>query len=273
MTEARPRPNMVRRILTAVIAIPIVLAVLFSTSPWPILLLAITAWCFAFDELVAMVDPDRVRFVLIDAFWPVVAILAWVSGLGEVAVAVFGTMFISGLVGLARVSPTRKKVLPWAIGWITAPFGALIVLHEAGIVEPGQAFSANLALMALVPLWVGDTLAILAGRTLGRVKLAPRISPGKTLEGALANLAGCLAAAWALGLWLEVETWRWVAVGLTAGILGQVGDLSESALKRRFGVKDSGVVLPGHGGVLDRLDSFFLTAVPIAVILLWPATR
>lgn len=134
---------MVRRILTAVIAIPIVLAVLFSTSPWPVLLLSITVWCFAFDELVAMVDPERVRFVLIDAFWPVVAILAWLSGLGEVAGAVFGTMYISGLVGLVRVAPHRKKVLPWAIGWITAPFGALVVLHESGILESGQPFSPN----------------------------------------------------------------------------------------------------------------------------------
>jgi phosphatidate cytidylyltransferase len=264
---------MVRRILTAVIAIPIVLAVLFSTSPWPVLLLSITVWCFAFDELVAMVDPERVRFVLIDAFWPVVAILAWLSGLGEVAGAVFGTMYISGLVGLVRVAPHRKKVLPWAIGWITAPFGALVVLHESGILESGQPFSPNLALMALVPLWVGDSLAMIVGRRLGRRKLAPGISPGKTVEGAAANLIGCLAASWALGSWMGVETWRWFAVGLTAGILGQIGDLAESALKRRFGVKDSGVVLPGHGGVLDRLDSFFLTAFPIALILLWPSAR
>lgn len=262
-----------RRILTAVIAIPIVLAVLFSASTWPLLILSIIVWCFSFDELVAMVDPDRVRFLIIDAFWPTVAILAWLSGLGEVAGAVFGTMYIAGIVGLLRVSPTRKKVLPWAIGWITAPFGAMMVLHENGIVEAGQALSPNLALLAIVPLWVGDTLAIFVGRAFGRIKIAPRISPNKTLEGGVANLVGCVLAAWALGTWLGIEPWRAIGVGLLCGVLGQIGDFSESALKRRFGVKDSGIVLPGHGGFLDRLDSFFLTAVPVAVLLLWPVSR
>jgi phosphatidate cytidylyltransferase len=98
--------------------------------------------------------------------------------------------------------------------------------------------------------------------------LAPTISPKKTVEGGIANVLACIGFACLLAPLLHVELWRGALCGVAAGLLGQAGDLLESALKRRFNVKDSGTILPGHGGVLDRIDSLIFTAIPVAMILL-----
>jgi phosphatidate cytidylyltransferase len=129
-------------------------------------------------------------------------------------------------------------------------------------------FAPNLLLIALLPLWVGDSLAYFVGKAIGKHKLAPSISPNKTWEGAIANLVGCLAAAYAIGSWLQLPVAASIAVGLTTGMIGQVGDLLQSRIKRLANVKDSGSILPGHGGVLDRLDSFLFSAYP-SLLALW----
>jgi phosphatidate cytidylyltransferase len=115
--------------------------------------------------------------------------------------------------------------------------------------------------------WVMDIAAYGVGKAMGRHKLAPTISPGKTVEGAIGALLGAVAATWPMGRWLGLSTGQAVLLGTLLGIGGQVGDLFESWLKRRAGVKDSGAVLPGHGGVLDRFDSLLFNA-PIAYYFL-----
>ena len=124
------------------------------------------------------------------------------------------------------------------------------------------------ALMALVPVWAGDIAAIFAGKAFGRHPLAPKVSPKKTVEGSVANLLAAVLAAWLLGRLLGLPNVRSLGAGVAVGILGQAGDLFESWLKRRAGVKDSGTLLPGHGGVLDRIDSVLFAAPAVAVILL-----
>jgi phosphatidate cytidylyltransferase len=123
--------------------------------------------------------------------------------------------------------------------------------------------------MAILPLWAGDTAAIFVGRAIGKRLLAPKISPKKTVEGSIANLIACLLAAWGLGAWMGIPAAQSIACGLAAGTLGQAGDLFESWLKRRADLKDSGSILPGHGGVLDRIDSILFTAPAVAMILLF----
>jgi len=105
--------------------------------------------------------------------------------------------------------------------------------------------------------WMGETAAYVAGSTLGRTQLAPVISPRKTVEGALAQLVVSVLAAWAAQAWFftELGTGRAVVAGLLLGVVGQVGDLAESFLKRSCSTKDTGGLIPGHGGMLDRLDS------------------
>ena len=128
----------------------------------------------------------------------------------------------------------------------------------------GLAGYGNALVLALVPLWVGDSAAYFIGKSVGRRPLAPNISPNKTVEGSVANLIGCLIAAFAIGHYFNLPWSVPLAFGLSTGLFGQVGDLLQSKLKRDAGVKDSGSLLPGHGGVLDRLDSLLYSA-PISL--------
>jgi len=122
---------------------------------------------------------------------------------------------------------------------------------------------------ALALVWLGDTAAFCAGKTLGRHRMAPRISPAKTWEGAVASLLASLAFGWIYlaKLMPEVALAQALALSLAANLAGQVGDLVESALKRGAGVKDSGNWLPGHGGWLDRVDAS-LFSIPTVYVLL-----
>jgi phosphatidate cytidylyltransferase len=123
------------------------------------------------------------------------------------------------------------------------------------------------ALTVILCTWIGDSAAYLVGRSLGRRKLAPDLSPNKTVEGAAggllaATLTGSLVFAWSgLGSW-----WIGALAGAVIGIAGQLGDLGESLLKRQAGVKDSGAAIPGHGGILDRIDAL-LFAFPAGYLL------
>lgn len=149
----------------------------------------------------------------------------------------------------------------------------VMVLVPAGLVTAVLAPQQVLALLGLV--WVADTAALLAGRTFGRHKLAPAISPGKTWEGVAGALLASLAYAIILAqldarLGMRVHSDRWLPYLGGAALLcaaSVVGDLLESALKRLAGAKDSGALLPGHGGVLDRIDSA-TAALPLGALLL-----
>ena len=156
-----------------------------------------------------------------------------------------------------------------------APSNNLISLIQGGFIflfawcallwmrlEQGAAMTIAL----LVVVWSADTFAYLAGRRFGKRKLAPSISPGKTIEGLVGGLVGAglvalLAAIYALDL-SPAQTLVWLLASLLAALFSVVGDLFESRLKRRAGVKDSGGLLPGHGGVLDRIDGL-LAAAPV----------
>ncbi|HET9441571.1 MAG TPA: CDP-archaeol synthase [Longimicrobiales bacterium] len=128
----------------------------------------------------------------------------------------------------------------------------------------------SLVAFPLAVTWIHDTFAYFGGRKFGRHKLIPRVSPGKTREGTIAGLIGAILTAVLYGQ-LVFEQWLGIPFGILAGILGGVllaagaviGDLAESLLKREAGVKDSGTLLPGHGGVLDRFDALYFT-LPIA---------
>jgi phosphatidate cytidylyltransferase len=115
-----------------------------------------------------------------------------------------------------------------------------------------------------------DIAALLVGRAIGRRKLAPHLSPGKTVEGALGGFAGALAMAAALSLWLRMPADFALTAGALIGVVSQLGDLSKSAFKREIGIKDFGTLIPGHGGVLDRFDSLLFTAPTVYwLLILW----
>jgi phosphatidate cytidylyltransferase len=151
-------------------------------------------------------------------------------------------------------------------------------LPETASETATAAHGTALVVFPIAVTWVGDTFAYFFGTRFGKSKLLEAVSPKKTLLGGLSGLAGSMLTAGFLGyVWLESVpgygvSWIWaVGLGLVLGALGQVGDLAESVLKRESGVKDSGTILPGHGGVLDRLDALYFT-VPVGFLMfLWIA--
>jgi phosphatidate cytidylyltransferase len=155
--------------------------------------------------------------------------------------------------------------------YIALPFSLLNVLAFTATPHGTIAFNFILPLSVFVFLWVNDTGAYCAGSLLGRHKLFPRISPAKSWEGSIGGAIFVLAAAWLVSYYLDGEmltTLEWLGLGLVVVIFGTWGDLVESLFKRTLGIKDSGSILPGHGGMLDRFDSSLL-AIPAAVVYLY----
>ena len=139
---------------------------------------------------------------------------------------------------------------------IAFPLSFAVRLHGSGDTGP------LLLLFALVIIWAGDSAAYFAGRAIGKHPFAPHLSPKKTWEGAIASLAASLVVGAVFSRWLIIPLPHLLAMATLGNIAGQVGDLLESAYKRSAGIKDSGSLLPGHGGVLDRIDALIL-AIPV----------
>ncbi len=154
-----------------------------------------------------------------------------------------------------------------ALLFIVFPLSTLIRIHAAAPI------GRQLLLFTLVLVWAGDTLAYFVGRSIGRLPMASRLSPKKTWEGAIANLAGSILVALVFTRWLDLPTRDVLVLAALANIAGQAGDLLESAYKRSAGVKDSGTILPGHGGMLDRIDALILAAPVVWYYFSWLSTR
>lgn len=150
------------------------------------------------------------------------------------------------------------------IGGYTACYSAFVVLRNGDILS---AKGAWIMLYVAATVWVTDTFAYSFGRSLGMRPLATHLSPKKTVEGALAGLIGAVIFGVFAGKWIGLSWGLSTMIGLIAGVVGQIGDLFESALKRNMGLKDISNLIPGHGGILDRFDSLLITA-PVTVILL-----
>jgi phosphatidate cytidylyltransferase len=191
---------------------------------------------------------------LLDSPWPpwlVGGLAVWWLGF---AVALFG-----GGVGATPTAARRPAALAGSLALLAGCWLALVVLHTAPWAGP------PVVLLLLILIWVADSGAYFAGRQWGRRRLAPRISPGKTVEGLLGALFGalvCAVAAHALHVLPGVGLGAILVLCLVTTLASVAGDLWESVVKRRAGVKDSGALLPGHGGVLDRIDSL-LAAAPV----------
>ena len=161
--------------------------------------------------------------------------------------------------------------------YIALPFSLINVLAFTATPDGRVMFNTILPLSVFVCLWLNDMGAYCVGSLLGRHKLFPRISPGKSWEGSIGGGLLVVALAWAYG-WYEnqqgialLNEWQWAGLGLVIVVFGTWGDLVESLFKRTLGIKDSGNILPGHGGMLDRFDSSLL-AIPAAVIYLYTLT-
>lgn len=251
------------RVLTALVLIPAVLFIMFAAPPWVsfVALLAIAGLCY--HEYLGLVTAMKL---------PTFAPIGYAFGFVILALPLPGILVATLLVMLGMALALRSIDLAAALP--SAGAFALGILYIFGgwrtAIDLGR-ISPHWLLMACALNWVGDTAAMLAGRAFGRHKLAPVISPGKTWEGSVASLLTSMAFGVFYILWAlpAFPWWKSLLIATAANVAGQIGDLAESALKRGANVKDSGTMLPGHGGWLDRVDST-LFAMPVVRLMLTP---
>ncbi len=174
--------------------------------------------------------------------------------MGAALPAFAGIVGLGALIGLGA----RRIAIGWGFVYIAAPAFALLVLSW---VYNGLVF------WVMVVTWATDILAYFAGRAIGGPKLAPRVSPNKTWAGLIGGMVGAGLAGWAIAWLFELGSpFAWI--GAPMAVIAQIGDLYESLVKRRAGAKDSGAILPGHGGVLDRVDGLLAVSLATYLILL-----
>jgi len=255
---------MIRRVLAAAILIPVVLASIFYL-PRPVFLVVIDLiLVLALWELFALVQKHGAA-----RYWPTIpAVLAmpWVwCYLGEWVLAYLVLAVLLLLTWSVFATRDMRTGLPSVTGNLLALLYLGIPMSISGLLQRAQ---ARELLLILITIWMTDAAAYFTGKFWGRHKITPAISPSKSLEGYLAGFAAAavtvpvynyfLLPAWSIG--------ESVATGFVLGVLGTMGDLFESMLKRGAGIKDSSNLIPGHGGILDRIDSL-LFAFPSYYLL------
>lgn len=271
--------NLVSRVLTAVVAVPIILGLLYFLPWWAFALLAGGAQAVGALELLHLTHrDDRVgrifgsvlstfvfttlvltNFGSHDSFLTIIVLVS------VVPFALLFTLFRPGDHSTALVRMAALSMGPFYVGTSLAALACLRRIEPGGVSRVG----AGLAVLALMIAWFNDTAAYFVGKGLGGPKLYPSVSPNKTWSGAVGGLLGSAVGALLAHFWYlpELPLDRGLAVALATGALGQAGDLCESLMKRSAGVKDSGGVLPGHGGILDRLDALMFVALALYVLV------
>ena len=271
---------MTQRVLTALAGIPLLVTAIWLGAPWLTLLLLLVV-ILGIWELYRLSPADGQS---LPTFLGIIWVMAFVLG-GQAATGVFHFLTIS----LVIFGIGCFLSLLWLIAFFRGPkLWAKTAYLMGGPVYVGFLLGHGLALrgldggslgrdwvlFALLVTFATDTGAFLVGKAIGRHPMTPRLSPNKTWEGAVGGLCLAMIAAGVLPLWLELGLFRWQlwVIGATVGVVAQIGDLLESKLKRISGVKDAGDLSPGHGGILDRLDSLLITlpAVYYLVALVFP---
>ncbi len=258
------------RVLTALLMAAVTLGVMLGLPPiatvWLLTVLVLVgAW-----EWAGFVGPARAGTRAIFTLAIALALLAclylstqspdfvWIAL--TVAMAWWFAAFLWLCLAPARVTP------------VTAALAGLLSLVPCWLALVYVTFttqSTHWVLFTLALVWAADTGAFFAGRWLGRVPLAPRVSPKKTWEGAIGGIIASAIVAWVAAKWLfAVDTWPFVVTCVAVAALSIVGDLTESMLKRSAGLKDSGSLFPGHGGMLDRIDSVTAAAPALVFALI-----
>jgi phosphatidate cytidylyltransferase len=251
----------VTRIVSAIVLIPIVLGGIWFAPHWALLLLVEAVLVAAALEYAGLAEKSGVpvpRVAMVAAAAVACAAVAWPGvPLDLILIAVLlaaGGSVLAAYQPAAHVPATAAATV-FPVLYLSVPLGSLAALRGA--------YGREVLLLVLLVVWVSDTAQLYAGTWFGKRRLAPTISPKKSVEGAIGGFAAGIALTVVLGrLWLpNLDPFRLVALGATLVALGIAGDLFESLLKRSASVKDSSSLIPGHGGVLDRIDAL-LFAVP-----------
>lgn len=258
-----------KRVIVALWGIPLLIAVVWFGEPWFTILVAIWGLLAVF-EFYRMVTASKVLpLTYFGLIWTLLFILSPHFDYDFLIPLLLTSTVILSLIWLLLRQRKEAAFTSWAwtiagilyMGWLLSYLIALRGLDDG----------RNWVFLALFTTFGSDTTAFFIGRALGRHHLAPSISPGKTWEGAIAGVFGAIIVSLILVtlLNLPVNYAQAILLGLLVSIFGQLGDLIESLLKRTMGVKDSGKLLPGHGGFLDRIDSVVFAGVVVYYYVIW----
>ncbi len=278
--------NLVRRVGFAVVAIPLALGIVWYGG-LPLAFLLALAAALGTRELFDLAaqqgihPPRALGFVTAATIAPVVyatLVAPDVRGLVLAGWPYLAALWLITLLTwlLAARSPEEKPLSTAAVTLLAVAYTAALPAFLMGIrhsVHPQRSWAgAWLVFFPLAVTWVCDTAAMFGGRAVGGPKLSPRVSPGKTRSGSAAGVVAGLLVAPIFSAWifpavgLTIPLWQLLAIAAVLSVMGQVGDLVESLFKREAGVKDSSHLIPGHGGVLDRLDSLYFV-IPVAAAM------
>lgn len=266
--------NFFTRTLTALFfVIAMVGSALLGQTVFSGLLLIIVI--FGIHEFISLVSDENTQ----PALWPTLVSGGIIYGtfaahaMGLVASTslfiIFPAVFILFIIELWRnkANPFTNIALSLtAVIYIALPFGLMMYFFDPLVISGPYHYGVVLGF--LVILWLNDTGAYLVGSVVGKHKLFERISPGKTWEGSVGGAASALLTAWGLSfIFRQLDVRQWLILAVIIVITGTLGDLVESLFKRSLGIKDSGNILPGHGGILDRFDAVLLS-VPFVFVYL-----
>ena len=261
MTKGAGRSNLQQRVLSAIVLVAVVLVLTWAGGFWYRILCAGIAGAVLY-EWTAMASPRDAtahRIVL----WGLLAVVLAMLLAGVPAATLLIALVVAVIVGAAHAAYGQREFWPVA-GVVYAGLSAISLAALRS--DDGAGLAATLFLFAVV--WATDILAYFVGRAIGGPKLAPSISPGKTWSGAIGGTIAGIVAGGAVALYAGI-VWGAMAtasLALILSIVSQIGDLFESSLKRRFGTKDSSGLIPGHGGVMDRVDGLVAAAFMLFVI-------
>lgn len=275
-----------KRVITALLGIPLLITIIWYGEPWFTILVALWGLLAAF-EFYRMVAASKVSpLTCFGLIWTLLFILSPHFDYATLTPLLLTSAVILSLIWLLLRRQKEGAFIGWTwtiggilyIGWLLSHFVALRGgYHPLSITE---AAGRNWVFLALFTTFASDTAAFFVGRALGKHHLAPRISPGKTWEGAIAGVFGAIIVSLFFSLpqlftipnplyLQDFSYWQAILLGLLVSLFGQLGDLVESLLKRNMGVKESGKLIPGHGGVLDRIDSVVFAGIVVYYYVIW----
>lgn len=266
--------NLAVRVATALVGAPLILLLLYKGPPWAFFALVFPAAMVGAWELFNMTHAgDRLSQVIGVSLTAASSLALWFSnGDARVLVTLAVLVPLSGpLLTLLRpgeISSAALRACAMGFGplFVGLPLTLLAMLRrDLGSIGPG------FVVVTIMFAWLADTGGYFGGRFFGKHKLYPAVSPKKTVEGAIGGLLGSVLGALLAHVWFlpSLSLEHGIPLALVAGALGQAGDLGESLIKRSTGVKDSGAIVPGHGGILDRVDALIVTSAVTYVYVIW----
>ena len=266
--------NLATRLATAVIGVPLILLLLYRGPAVAFYLLTLTAALIGSWEFFGMTHRDDIVARIVGLSFSTAA-SASVYFFGHEPSVLVATLAVIPLLGpvvtlfrLGDMSTAALRACAMGFGpfFIAVPLALLAVMRR-DLGDDGPSY----VVLSIMFAWFADTGGYFAGRFLGKRKLYEAVSPKKTVEGAFGGLAGAAIGAALASFWYlkSIPIMHSIPLALLAATLGQAGDLGESLIKRSTGVKDSGAIVPGHGGILDRVDALLLTTTVVYVYTLW----